>query len=198
MLFSEALKEIQTISIKPQVASIAYQQWMKELLEDCGWEICQEVVQLHWNRRKENKLPEVLKDNLILRKMEVPDIPEVAIIDQICFDKLWQHSEDAIERAYEQSAYSTVVEKEGKLVGYQMSTTMRNHTHIARLAVLPEHRRMKIGYQLVNDVIEKFKRPWTREISVNTQSDNFKSLGLYTKLGFEKTADGFPIYAYRQ
>ena len=197
VLFSQALRKIQSQRENPIIASIAYQLWMKDLLEKNGWEICQEVIQLRWNRKLDYFQEDPIQPDFFIRKMATPDIPEVTRIDQTCFEKLWQHSEDAIARAFEQSAYSTVAENNGRIVGYQISTSLRNHAHIARLAVLPEFQRQKIGHQLIGDVLERFKRPWTREITVNTQKDNTKSLGLYTKLGFEITSDGFPIYKYR-
>lgn len=195
-LFAQALDIIRTQSKNPVIASIAYQLWMKDLLEKNGWEICQEVIQLRWNRKFDSGRKNSEASNFLIRKMATPDIPAVTQIDQTCFESIWQHSEDALERAFEQSAYSTIAEVNGQITGYQISTSMRNHTHIARLAVLPEFRRQKMGHHLISDVLERFKRPWTREITVNTQKDNFKSLGLYAKLGFEITTEGFPIYKY--
>ena len=130
--------------------------------------------------------------------MYPPDLPSVALIDRACFDFLWQHSEDALRRAFEQSTYCTVAEKDGILVGYQITTLQRNRAHIARLAVLPDFQRLRIGYCLVSDVINQYRKSWTREISVNTQQDNYKSLGLYNKIGFELTDERFPIYIYKQ
>lgn len=195
-LFGQALDEIRSRCQFPVIVSIAYQPWMKNLLEKNGWHIIQEVVQLRWNRRIEAKINELTEKDFFIRKMATLDIPSVTHIDQICFDKVWQHSEDAIELAFEQSAYSTVAEMMGKIVGFQISTSIKNHAHIARLAVHPDFQRLKIGHNLIGDVLDKFKRPWTREITVNTQKDNFKSLGLYAKLGFERTNEGFPIYIY--
>jgi ribosomal protein S18 acetylase RimI-like enzyme len=198
LLFAQALEMIQSQSENPIIASIAYQLWMKDLLKKNGWEICQEVTQLRWNHKFSRAQKGIQDPGLFIRKMSTADVPQVALIDQICFEKIWQHSEDAIARAFEQSAYSTVAEKNGGIVGYQISTSMRNHAHIARLAVLPEFQRQSFGLHLINDVLERFKRPWTREITVNTQKDNTKSLGLYAKLGFEITNEGFPIYKYKQ
>jgi len=198
ILFTQALERIKSQGQKPIIASIAYQLWMKDLLEKNGWEICQEVVQLSWNHKFNRSEVETQDSSFFIRKMSTPDIPDVTLIDQTCFEKIWQHSEDAIARAFEQSAYSTVVEKNGRLVGFQISTSTRNHAHIARLAVLPEYQRQSIGLHLIIDVLERFKRPWTREITVNTQKDNIKSLGLYAKLGFEMTKEGFPIYEFQQ
>ena len=196
-LFQVAVEKIRTADKNSAITSIAYQDWMKSLLIRNGWEICQQVVQLHWNRRKAFSIPENCPDGILIRSMNLPDIPDVALIDQACFDFLWQHSEDGLRRAYEQSTYCTVAEKDGLLVGYQITTLQRNRAHIARLAVLPGFQKHRIGFCLVADVINQFRKPWTREISVNTQQDNFKSLGLYRKIGFEMIDESFPIFIFK-
>ena len=196
-LFPLALEKIRAIEKKPTITSVAYQDWMKSLLARNGWEICQQVVQLRWNRRKTASSPEKSPEGILIRSMNLLDIPDVALIDQACFDFLWQHSEDALRRAFNQSTYCTVAEKNGKLIGYQITTLQRNRVHIARLAVLPEFQRLQIGLCLVADVINQFRKPWTREISVNTQQDNFKSLGLYRKIGFEMAGESFPIFIFK-
>lgn len=198
VLFPIALEKIRNANKENVITSIAYQDWMQKLLSLNGWEICQEVVQLRWNRRKAAEHPKKCPDGYIIRPMYLPDLPSVTIIDQACFDFLWQHSEDALRRAFEQSTYCTVAEKDGILIGYQITTLQRNRAHIARLAVLPAYQRMRIGHCLVSDVISKYRKPWTREVSVNTQQDNFKSLGLYNKIGFEVTGESFPIFIYKQ
>ena len=197
-LFPVALEIIRTADKNSTITSIAYQDWMKSLLTRNGWEICQQVVQLRWNRWKNANRPEDCPEGILIRSMNLPDIPDVSLIDHACFDFLWQHSEDALRRAYEQSTYCTVAEKDGKLIGYQITTLQRNRAHIARLAILPEFQRLRIGYCLVADVINQFRKPWAREISVNTQQDNFKSLGLYRKIGFENTDESFPIFTYKR
>jgi ribosomal protein S18 acetylase RimI-like enzyme len=59
---------------------------------------------------------------------------------------------------------------------------------------MPTYQESHVGLSLVADVLSQFKDPATREISVNTQDNNLKSLGLYKKLGFEFTEGNFPIY----
>lgn len=197
-LFPIALEKIRNSNKENVITSIAYQDWMQVLLSRNGWEICQQVVQLRWNRRKAVEHPKKYPEGILIRPMYLPDLPSVAQIDQACFDFLWQHSEDALRRAFEQSTYCTVAEKDGLLVGYQITTLQRNRAHIARLAVLPGYQRLQIGYCLVGNVIDQYRKSWTREISVNTQQDNYKSLGLYNKIGFELTDESFPIFIYKQ
>ena len=53
-LFPIALEKIRKSNKANVITSIAYQDWMQTLLSHNGWEICQQVVQLRWNRRKAN------------------------------------------------------------------------------------------------------------------------------------------------
>ncbi len=198
LLFTQALTEIHQMSSQSTIASIAFQHWMKNLLVSSGWEKFQEVVQLRWRGQKAALENNHERCNFSIRKMKAMDIPTITCIDHTCFESIWQHSEDTIERSYEQAAYSTVAEKAGIVVGYQISTAMGTNAHIARLAVLPEYQRQGVGQSLIHDMLLHFKKPWIREITVNTQKDNYKSLGLYTKIGFEPTSDGFPIFRYRE
>ena len=197
-LFPIALEKIRSIDKQSVITSIAYQDWMQSLLSRNGWEHCQQVVQLRWNRRKMPRTLLQAPEGILIRSMNLPDISEVAKIDRACFDFLWQHSEDALRRAFAQLTYCTVAEKDGILIGYQITTLLHNHAHIARLAVLPDLQRNHIGFALVANVIEKYRKSWTREISVNTQEDNFKSLNLYRKIGFEMTEESFPIYIFKK
>ena len=107
------------------------------------------------------------------------------------------HSLPAVEKAYQQSAYSTVAVVNNKIIGFQISTKFRNRSHIARLAVLPDHQNSGYGTALIKNVLDHFRKPWIREITVNTQQDNIHSLRLYKKLGFHLTGESFPILAYQ-
>ncbi len=193
ILFEKAWEEIHHQGTH-LVAALAYEDWFHQLLKSNGWVEYQRVVLLKYTQRAREPLD--LSRDYLLRPMLNTDLEKVAEIDQICFEPLWQQSQDAIRRAYEQSAYSTVVEFHNEAIGYQVSTTASYNAHLARLAVLPEHRGKQIGSALVLDMLYKFNQPLIREITVNTQQDNENSQKLYLKLGFEKTGESFPIFVY--
>ncbi len=179
------------------MASLAYQPWMIALLEESGFKVSQQVVQLRWSPAD---LKNILNDpplGLAIRRMRQKDILPVAGIDQACFEPTWQHSADGLSRALDQSDYATVAEWDGELVGYQLTTSLLSRIHLARLAVLPQKQGLHIGRALVLDMLKHYRRPWIREITVNTQHDNHRSLSLYRDLGFSPTGDQFPIYTKR-
>jgi len=193
MLFSNAFQQY-LFPKEAMIVALAYQSWMKNLLLSHGWQEYHQVVLMHWSGRLPEKVD--LPCEALLRPMMHIDLEQVAFIDAQSFEPVWQHSSDAITRAFKQSVYATVVEIDDEVVGYQISTAEQFRAHLARLAVLPALRCQGIGYALVRDMLKHFKRPWTREISVNTQHNNQDSIRLYKKLGFELTEDSYPILNY--
>ena len=132
----------------------------------------------------------------MMRNMVEADIPQVAEVDTIAFDPLWQNSSTALYKAFKQAALATIMEDEGVIVGYQISTKNLLGGHLARLAVHPALQGKRIGYSLVTDMIQKLTRIGVTNISVNTQSDNSISLALYNSIGFRETGDRYPVYVY--
>lgn len=207
--FSNLENEWQTLfqyflnQISPQVdqtiiASIAYFDWMKDLLLKHKWQIHQEVVQLKWMETNLNKLDKKWPAELTIRPMAHADLKTVTGIDQDCFTFIWRQSYDVIHRAYEQSSYTTVAVLNNEIVGFQISTSHRSIAHLARLAVVPKFQGQHIGQALVQNMLRHFSRPWIHEITVNTQHDNIVSLNLYQKMNFEPTGEQYPIYLYHK
>lgn len=196
-LFNSFISQFTNQRPQPVIASIAYFDWMKNLLGDSQWKIHQRVIQLKWNDINLNKLDRYWPDDLAIRPMESADMEKVNKIDRDCFKFFWQQSNDVIYRAYKQSSYTTVAIQNNKIVGFQISSSHKSIAHLTRLAVSPKFQGQYIGQALVQNMLKHFRRPWIQEITVNTQEDNLISLNLYKKMGFESTGDNFPIYLYK-
>jgi len=192
-LFSNSRKQISS-SYKTIFAALAYEDWFIQLLTTEGWLEHQRVILLKWHPQRIELMN--LPEPFMLRPMTNADLEAIAHLDQNAFDLLWQQSLSAIHHAFLQTSYSTVVELENRIIGYQMSTSSSFSAHLARLAVLPEMQGRGIGSTLVKDMLNHFRKPWVHEVSVNTQQDNFGSLKLYEKIGFIKTGDGFPVFVH--
>jgi ribosomal protein S18 acetylase RimI-like enzyme len=194
-ILAEGLREIQDKKIQP-LAALAYADWFQKLLSSSHWIERQRVVLLKYNGSNV-ELPSLSNDYL-LRPMVTSDIEKVTEIDRACFEPLWQQSEDAIRRAYPQTSYASVIEKDNEIIGFQMTTTSAFNAHLARLAVMPNWQDHGVGTALVVDMLQRLKQPFLHEITVNTQQDNPNSIKLYQKLGFALTGDSFPILIYPQ
>jgi len=192
-LFS-AIKEIYPFTSGDSIVSLCYQNWMETMLAAQGWQKIQKVVVLTWQGNLPGK--KFADHHISVRLMKVSDLPQVFQIDESCFSACWKFSQTTITLAYEQSAYATVAEMDGRIVGFQISTSDLFRAHLTRLAVLPSFHNKGIGARLVENMLWHFSVPWIKQITVNTQHDNKASIHLYEKLGFEYRGEFFPIYQY--
>ena len=115
-------------------------------------------------------------------------------VDRSSFVQIWQNTQDYLEIAFRQANIATIAEYEGRLVGYQISTSTPMGGHLARLAVSPEFQGRGVGSSLLCDVLEQFHRRGAHAVTVNTQHDNYASISLYKKFGFVATGETYPIY----
>lgn len=192
-LFETALAQT---SQKPGItlAAISLHDWFERLLVRQGWTIHQHIVTLSWNGEFP-PLPRMLPGATI-RPILPEDLPEITELDNQAFEPLWQLSYEALQQAYEQSAFATLVQIDHQIVAYQMSTATSYNAHLARLAVLPELHGKQIGYSLVFDLLRHLERLDVGSVTVNTQQDNLNSQALYKRLGFHHTGDQFPVLVY--
>ncbi|MEX1248029.1 MAG: GNAT family N-acetyltransferase [Anaerolineales bacterium] len=177
------------------VAAIPLQDWFRDLLTKSQFQHAHNVVVLEW-------LPDgdissaSLEGDLAIRQMGVADITGVFSVDRAAFAPLWQHSEEAVSRAFEQSGFATVIEENSRVVAFQISTRSSQGLHLARLATHPDHQSRGLAKALVRDVQRQALKRKDPLLSVNTQDNNRPSLALYEKLGFHLTGSQFPVFQY--
>jgi ribosomal protein S18 acetylase RimI-like enzyme len=179
---------------KAQIACIAMQDWLKDILQTSAFVHLQDIVLLEW--QDASVTVRSLPPGLHLRAMRPEDIPAVSELDTAAFDLLWQNSLNTLRYAYPQAAFATVVEARSGLVGYQISTQNPFGVHLARLAVHPDVQSQGIGSALIADLLQRTQAQGFTRISVNTQSDNTASLALYEKLGFKQMNQKYPVYGF--
>lgn len=178
---------------KPQwVAALPMYSWFERLLSQNGFEQTYQIVML---RCEIDRLPrEVTPSSTSIRPMTLDDLALVEDIDTQAFAPLWQNSKAYLEVAFRQAAVATIAERDGKPVGYQISTITPVGGHLARLAVFPEIQGQGVGWALLQDLLTQFARRGARILTVNTQKDNLTSLKLYKAAGFQLTGEEYPVY----
>jgi ribosomal protein S18 acetylase RimI-like enzyme len=176
------------------VAAIPLHDWFRRLLQASDFELSHRVIMLLWERG--NVPPVRTPPAASVRPMNVDDLVEVARVDRAAFNPLWQNSHEALLLAFRQSAVATVAEVAGEIVGYQLSTANHMGGHLARLAIHPQVQGRGIGYQLLRDTLIQFERRGARQLTVNTQHNNFTSIALYEKAGFRRTGESYPVYVH--
>jgi len=167
---------------------------MRELLARTEFDRLQSVVMLEWKGRP--VLSPSLPTGVSLRPLAESDLPAAEQVDAEAFDPLWHISLDNLRRAFSQAIVATVIESQGRLLGYQLSTGKPLGAHLARLAVRKEAQGFGLGAALVADLLGQMRRRGAGLITVNTQNDNHASLAVYRKMGFLRTGEEYPVFRY--
>lgn len=195
ILFERVYAELAGSASHPIIAALGLQDWFSDMLATNGFIRHQDIVVLSYDGPPPPRLDP--DPALWLRPMRPEDIPAVTRLDNLAFESIWRLSHDDMIRAAERSNYKTVIELEGEIVAYQMSSVNGFTAHLARLAVNPRCQRRRIGYRVLQDVL----RHYIDELSVwgvtlNTQDNNHASLALYRHTGFHLTGERFTVYTY--
>lgn len=122
------------------------------------------------------------------------DYEVLLAIDHRAFEPLWQLSRDSLLEAVKNSFYCSKAFLNKEPVAYQISTRKGTSVHLARIAVLPDFHGKGIARALLDDLILYAGFNQNEELTVNTQSDNTRSIQLYQAFGFSKLSDRYPIY----
>jgi ribosomal-protein-alanine N-acetyltransferase len=194
LLWSEARTQLLQLPQQINVAAIPLHTWFEGLLAANGFDEINRVIMMTWHHHDD--LSDDKLDSFNIRPMNLDDLAEVQAIDAEAFGSVWQNSQDSLEIAFRQAAVATVVEEEGVLIAYQISTATPIGGHLARLAVRPDYQRNGIGKALVRDMLSQFYRRGAQTVTVNTQRDNHASISLYQKAGFRLSGEEYPLYQF--
>lgn len=191
-LWPEAYDRLQDLAVE-HVAAIPLQDWFRNILAENQFKHTHNVVVLDW-RPGEKSAPDNIPGQPELREMTIDDIPGVREVDAAAFAPLWQNSREAVKLAFEQAGSATLIEQDGRIAAFQISTRGSQGLHLARLATHPAYQKRGLAIALVQDVQRQVARRREKLLTVNTQDNNLPSLALYKKLGFTLTSEHFPVY----
>jgi len=175
-----------------EVSLLAMDDGVERYAQHWGFSLTNSVITL---RRTENSpIPINSQEEFVIREWNRHDLSTIAQLDWAAFSPIWRYDQEALLTATEQSATCTVIETNGQIAGYQMSTQYSESGHLARLAISPSLQGQGLGALLLHEVINYFHRRHIGVITVNTQEDNFHSQRLYTRYGFETTGHSVPVW----
>lgn len=191
-LWSKAVDSLASTHQPCWIAAIPMHKWFEELLIKSSFQYTHSITLLHWDNQPLPEPPTHRRTSI--RPMALDDLAAVQQVDEASFSPIWQNSLPCLELAFRQAAIATVAERDGLLVGYQISTATPVGGHLARLAVDPQLQGQGIGQQILHDLLNHFIRRGAQTVTVNTQKDNAISLALYKRMGFKFSGEEYPIY----
>ncbi len=191
LLLTKAIEILRENQVK-ELAGLALHPWFTALLVQSGFKNHQNVIVLEWQGIFPSD--EKINREIEIRNMRIEDLADVERVDRLAFPPLWHNSLRSLNKAIKQTGISTVALIDGEIVGYQISTSMTIYGHLARLAVHPAYQRQNIAFSLVYHLLKQFDDLGFWRITVNTQSNNQPSLGLYKQFNFTRTKEEIPVY----
>ena len=120
---------------------------------------------------------------MIIKKMTSEHVPQIAFLEKLCFHDPWSESSIASELNNSLSLWLVAMEDD-TVVGYVGSQTVLGWTDMMNIAVHPDHRRKKIGEQLVLSLEEELKKQESTCLTLEVRASNEPAKSLYYKLGF--------------
>ncbi len=175
------------------MAALSVAAWLPPLLERSGFTARSAVIFLRWQAQSPPSPPSTA---FTIRPMCSADLEEVTAIDRRAFDAYWRYTRPILRAAFYKAHLASVVERAGRIVGYQMTTASAFGVHLARLAVDPDWQGQGAGSSLVADLLQTVSRWGYTHLTVNTQEENQASLRLYARMGFKPSGERFPVYQY--
>jgi ribosomal-protein-alanine N-acetyltransferase len=188
-LWPLALEELRSEGCK-KAAALVISPWFEPLLLQSGFNETNAVIFLEWLTTSP---PSISSFPGELRGLKPTDIELLIELDQKAFSGIWSNTRDELLEAYQTASIATVLEFEGELIGYQISTSSAWGAHLARLAVHPDWQGKGIGNAIVTDLMQQVRKRGFHRLTVNTQEDNLRSLSLYHRLGFMATGDRYSV-----
>jgi ribosomal-protein-alanine N-acetyltransferase len=123
---------------------------------------------------------------VLIEDMTLDDIGGVQDVERSSFPVPWPANAFRHELTQNRNARYIVAREGRKIVGYAGLWLMVDEAHITTFAVLPEHRRRRIGERLLQrlfDIAEEMGAEW---LTLEVRVSNIGAQRLYEKYGFRR------------
>lgn len=122
---------------------------------------------------------------MIIERMNVSHVPQVAQLEKLCFSDPW--SENSVSSELKNKlALWLVAEENGTVAGYIGSQTCGEESDVMNVAVHPDFRRRGIAEALVNALVEELKAIGSHCLTLEVRASNAPAIALYEKMGFSE------------
>lgn len=133
-------------------------------------------------------------EKVILQKMTIEDIDEIAELDKECFAIPWSRSAFLGEMENQFASY-IVAKADDKCVGYCGFWRAYDEGDITNVAVSPKFRRRGIGSRLIESIIREAREKELVFLNLEVRKSNIPAQRLYEKYGFCVVGERKEYYA---
>ncbi|MDE3112583.1 MAG: ribosomal protein S18-alanine N-acetyltransferase [Chloroflexota bacterium] len=123
---------------------------------------------------------------VLIDDMTLDDIPAVQDVERASFPVPWPANAFRHELTQNRNAHYIAARSGDAIVGYAGLWLMVDEAHITTFAVLPEHRRQRIGERMLQrlfDIAEEMGAEW---LTLEVRVSNLPAQRLYEKYGFRR------------
>src|SRR6266545_5651938 len=123
---------------------------------------------------------------LVIEDMTPDDIPAVQTVESASFPVPWPASAFKHELTRNKNARYVVAREGDDVVGYAGLWLMVDEAHITTFAVLPQHRRRRIGERLLQRLFDLADEMGAEWLTLEVRVSNLPAQRLYEKYGFRR------------
>jgi len=121
---------------------------------------------------------------IVIEDMDLDDIDAVQEVERASFPVPWPANAFRHELTQNKNAHYVVAKESDHIVGYAGLWLSLDEAHITTFAVLPEHRRRKIGERMLISLFERAERLGAEWLTLEVRASNLPAQRLYEKYGF--------------
>jgi ribosomal-protein-alanine N-acetyltransferase len=118
-----------------------------------------------------------------IRWMIRRDMPEVLRIENDSFEFNWTE-EDFLACLRQRNCIGMVAESENRVVGFMIYELHKTKLHILNFAVSPSFRRLGVGAQMIDKLVNKLSQQRRQEIVLEVRETNLTAQLFYQNQGF--------------
>ena len=123
---------------------------------------------------------------VLVEDMTVEDIGAVSEVERASFPVPWPANAFRHELTQNRHARYVVAREGDRVVGYAGLWLMVDEAHVTTFAVLPEHRRRRIGERMLHRLFQIAEEMGAEWLTLEVRASNLPAQRLYEKYGFHR------------
>lgn len=125
------------------------------------------------------------RPHIVFRPMKLSDLPVIMEVEQASFPTPWPRQAFYNELIHNRFARYSVIQVNGRVVGYCGLWLLLDEAHITNIAIHPDYRGRGLGEALLSHMMRRAKEWGADKMTLEVRVSNTVAQRLYKKLGFE-------------